>query len=209
MTVAIHQPNYLPWMGFFDKMSKCDVFVILDDVQLPLGGHRYETQARIQPRSGDPLTLSVPVQNRGSAPLIKDTLLADDGRWKKKHLRSIQQAYGDSPCYWLLESILGNGWQHLSELNTALILALAGLLKIDVPVIRSSTMTMPGHGAEKIRGILRWLRADTYISGTGAGSRRYVSEEEFSRHEIKVIWHNFQGPDLSVVHSLCNGKDRP
>jgi hypothetical protein len=199
-TAAIHQPHYLPWMGYFEKMRRADVFVIFDDAQLPLGGHHYETRAMIQTKQG-PLALNVPVRDRGSAPLIKNALLAD-GAWKRKHSRSILQAYGRSDCYAQIEQTLERSWTRLCDLNVELIRLLAGLLGIRTEIRLSSQLGVEGSGADKILGIVKNLGADSYVSGTGNGSRRYVNEQEFARHGIKLVWHEFHGPNLSAVDQL-------
>lgn len=200
MIVSIHQPNYLPWLGFFSKMAKSDVFVIFDDVQLPRGGHSYETRAVIQGGT----ELNVPVESRGEL-LIKDTRLAP-GNWRRKHMRSLELAYPKSPRLSQLDDIYKVDWELLLYFNLAFIRLLAGWLDIKTRIVLSSDLGVHAQGADKIIGIVKALGGDTYISGTGAGSRRYVHEQEFSAQGIRLLWHTYDGPNLSAIHSVFTGE---
>jgi len=81
-TVAIHQPNFLPWLGYFDKIARCDTFIALDDVQL-VRGKSYTCRAKILSQ-GNELWLTVPVLNKSDKILIKDSKVDNKQNWKKK-----------------------------------------------------------------------------------------------------------------------------
>lgn len=173
--------------------------MILDDVQLPRGGHCYETRAVIASKNG-PVELNVPVERRGQA-LIRDTRLAG-GRWREKHLKSILMNYPKARKMEQLGAIYHCDWNLLVEFNLLLISTLAKWLDIRAEIVRSSDLGVVAQGTEKIVGIVRALGGDTYISGSGTGSRRYVSEDAFRERGVKLIWHDYQGPNLSAVHSI-------
>lgn len=198
-TIAIHQPNYLPWLGYFDKMAKSDIFVIFDDVQLPMGGHSYETRTVINSNNG-PLTLNIPVENRGHH-LIKDTKLAA-GRWRDKHLKGLALSYGKSFLFWELVQVYRSNHKMLLDFNLELICLMVGWLNLAPQIVLSSSLKVSGIGTEKILGIIKSLGGDTYISGTGNGSRRYVNEETFAANNIKLVWHSYSGPNLSAIDSI-------
>lgn len=197
--VGIHQPNYLGHAGFFRKMALCDTFVIFDDAQLPRGGHYYETRAVIRGANG-PIEMNIPVEHRGGE-LIKDTRLAP-GRWKAKHFKSIALNYPKSERLTQLEEIYVREWKMLADFNVALIRLLATWLGIHSKIVLSSELGVHGSGAEKIIGIIKALGADTYISGMGTGSRRYVNEKVFSEEGITLAWHAYSGSNLSVIDSI-------
>ncbi len=203
MRVAIHQPNFLPWMGYFDKMAKADTFVIFDDVQLPMSGHCYETRARIQGSNG-PIELNIPVEHRGKT-MIKDTRLVP-GRWQNKHFKSIALNYPKAHGLDNLAEIYAQDWKFLLDFDLELIRLLAGWLGIQTQIVLSSELGVPGSGTEKILGIIKALGGDTYISGTGAGSRRYVSEEVFSSSGVNLLWQSYSGPNFSAVDSLWGSR---
>jgi len=191
-------------MGYFDKMSKADTFVVFDDVQLPMGGHSYETRCIIQGKNG-PITLNIPVEHRGRS-LIKDTRLTD-GRWRDKHFKSIMLNYPESDMLTQLADIYSRDWKMLLDFNLTLIHLAAGWLNIPTKIMLSSELGIESIGTEKILGIIEALGGDTYVSGMGMGSRRYVGNEIFAAHGIKLIWHQYSGPDLSVIDSLLNHRE--
>lgn len=196
--MAIHQPNYLPFGGFFSKLAMCDTFVIFDDVQLPQSGHFYETRAVIRGANG-PITLTVPVAHRGRA-LIKDTRLIP-GRWQSKHFKSISLNYPRSDRLAQLAEIYAQEWKMLLDLNLVLIRLLCLWFNIHSRIVLSSELGVEATGTAKILGIIKALGGDTYISGTGAGSRRYVNEQVFSEQGIKLVWHTYSGPNVSAMDS--------
>jgi hypothetical protein len=88
MTVSIHQPNFLPWLGFFNKMVESDGFVLLDDVQFP-SGHSFGNRVMIKSPLG-PLWLTVPVHKKGNLLLFNEILIGDVARWQEKLLDQFQ-----------------------------------------------------------------------------------------------------------------------
>ncbi len=217
MIVAIHQPNYLPWLGYFNKMARSDVFVLFDDVQL-VRGKSFATRNRVK-TANDVQWLTVPVKEKGELVLIKDALIAQDGKWQKKHWRAIQLAYKKAPYFDRYEAkfsqIYDASWEKLNELNVTLIKLIKDLIGIKTTFILSSEMNIEAKGAEKIISIVRELKADKYITGEGEGSKRYVAEEEFKKNNIELIYQHFEHPvyhqlwgdfvpDLSVIDLLFN-----
>ena len=218
MKVAIHQPNFLPWLGYFHKMANCDTFVIFDNVQLPTG-KSYETRNLIKTKDG-PQWLTVPVADKGKAVLIKDAKIAVDNRWQKKHFQSIKFSYQKAPFFndYIkdLEKIYSGKWTSLCDLNVALIKLMKELLGTKTRLILSSEMTQDKlSGPEKIFIILRELKADTYLSGSGSGSKRYIFPEEFKKNKINLVFQEFVHPvypqlgtefipNLSVIDLLFN-----
>ncbi len=216
MTIAMHQANYLPWIGFFDKLQKADVFVIFDDIQLPLRKN-FETTAIIKSANG-PLELVVPVKNRNGKILEKDAGLLDMG-FKKKHLKSVEIAYSKAPYYndYIrgIRDVYGKDYNKLVDFNIAFINLISEFLHIKTKLVLSSSLNIQTHGEDKIIDTVKVLGGDTYISGTGAGSRKYVRDEDFNNLGIKLIWQDFQHPvygqlygdfvpGLSIIDYLFN-----
>ena len=217
MIAAIHQPNYLPWLGYFNKMARSDVFVLLDDVQL-VRGKSFVTRNKVKTPGGDQW-LTVPVKGKSELVLIKDAVISQDGKWQQKHWRTIQLSYKKAPFFDRYEEKLGeiyqHPWQNLAELNISLIKVINNLLGINTGLIRSSEMNIENTGAEKILSILRRLGADQYISGEGKGSERYIAEDDFRENSIELIYQQFEHPvynqlwgdfisNLSVIDLLFN-----
>jgi hypothetical protein len=201
MTIGIHQPNYLPWIGYFNKMKQCDKFVIFDDVQLPLGKN-FETRTSIKTNQG-PFELVLPIRGKTFNLMIKDAEI-DGVKWRKNHLRTLELAYSKSlwfdNYYPFLKALYVIEWHNLRELNVEIIKDLAKMLKIKSEIILSSDLKANSQGEDKILDIITELGGDTYISGAGAGSRRYIKEEDFNKKDIKLIWQDFKDPIYTQLH---------
>ena len=87
MIVSIHQPNYIPWAGYFHKIANSDVFVIFDDVQFPRGKD-WIFRNKIKTESGEKW-LSVPVKNKNKFLKINEIEINNDIEWQKKHINAL------------------------------------------------------------------------------------------------------------------------
>ena len=213
MIIAIHQPNYLPWAGYFHKMLSCDLFVILDDV---LHSKRAITNKnKIKAPEGIRL-LSVPLANKEV--LIRDLNIHNDKSWYQRHWNSLMACYSRSP-YWkeykdLFAPVFKDPGTNLAELNLRLIMIFRELLEINTPLVRSSEIPgIDGKRGAKLINICRHFGADTYMSGTGA--RVYNNENEYAQNNIRLVYQSYKTPvypqlwgafipDLSVVDLLFN-----
>lgn len=217
MIISIHQPNYLPWLGYFNKMARSDIFVIFDDVQL-VRGKSFVTRNKIKTANGVQW-LTVPVKEKSELKLIKDTLIAQDGKWQKKHWKTIQLSYRKAPYFSKYEEkfsqIYEASWGKVSELNIGIIKLIKELLEIKTTLVLSSEMDIETKGAEKIMSIIKKTKADQYLTGEGSGSKRYIIEEEFYENNIELIYQQFEHPTytqlwgdfipmLSIVDLLFN-----
>lgn len=191
--VSIHQPNYIPWIGYFDKMSKSDVFVFLDSVEYSRGS--VINRNKIRNATGWNW-LTIPVNNKDTSKPICEVRFADT-KWWKKHYTSLVGAY--SKCEYFEEyfpyfSQLYNEQQYstIADLNIDIIQYLAESFSIDVKFIRSSEMNIDSslQKNELLIDILQKLNADVYISGTG--SKDYMDEAMFQENGISVIYNSFK-----------------
>jgi len=215
--VSIHQPEFMPWMGFFHKMLRSDTFIILDHVQFKK--RYFENRNRIVTPRGEVLWLGVPIMNKGRyAQSISDVEILDDGRWRKKFLERVRHAYSKAPCYDLvmpgLESIVNGGHARLMDLNLDLIRFFMSHLGIGTPLLFSSQMDVADQkGSGLILALCERLHARTYLCG--AHGKDYLAEEDFRRSGIVIEYLNYQPPSypqlcpehvshLSVLDLLCN-----
>ncbi len=192
--IGIHQINYLPWLGYFNKLSQCDKFVFFDDVQLPLGKN-YETRTSIKTPNGV-LDLTIPILNKGEKVLIKDARMADG--WKKKHLKSIIFSYQKSPYFnqyiGELEKIYSKDTNSFCEFGTEIIKLICKWLDIKTELVFSSQFPSELKGEERIIELIKKLGGTEYVSGTGSGSMRYAVPEHFKEAGIKLVWQEFIHP---------------
>ena len=205
MIVSIHQPNYLPWLGYFNKIIKSDVFVIFDDVQFPIGKKGFfGNRNQIKTNSGQ-LWLTVPVLDRSKCKNFNDIKVNYNG-WNEKHIKNIENFYRKSEYFDVyykdIENILSQEYDNFSELSTKLITYFMSVMDIDTKLVYSSEICKDVDltGMDKIFYILEQLKADTYISSDGPGSRRYIKDEDFSDKNIKLIWQNFEHPTYKQMY---------
>jgi hypothetical protein len=204
MRVAIHQPQYLPWLGYFHKMMMSDVFVFLDDVQFKK--NEFQNRNRIKTAEGASW-LTVPVIHHFPQ-LISEVEINNRRDWRKKHLRTLDMNYRKAPYFDnffpLFASGLTRDWEYLSPLNIYSIEKISKALGIKKRFIKSSELAPLENGAtDRLIDICRKLGADTYISG--AGGRSYLELGKFDEAGIKVQFQEFNHP----VYPQLYGKFEP
>ncbi len=218
MVVAVHQPNYLPWLGYFRKILACDVFVFLDHVQLPQG-RSYVQRTRILNR-GREQWLTVPVAKSGKGLQRITDVRCDEGQdWRERHVRTLEAAYGSHPHFketmaLLRDLMLAKGVK-LAEHNIPLVKETAGLLGAKCRFERSSGLEC-GELAKSdlLIDIVRKLGGDTYLHGKGG--LEYQEEGKFAAAGIELKQLGFEPfvypqegaagfvPGLSVIDCLVN-----
>ncbi len=198
-TLAVLQPGYLPWLGFFDQMHRCDVFVIYDDVQFDKNGWR--NRNRIKSPAG-PHWLTVPVHVRSLEQRILDVEIGNRQPWARKHLGTIQQFYKKAPYlehYWpALEELLSKHWERIVDLDIALINQLRLWLGLSCEVVRSSQLTLQGDRNERLLNLCSYFDAGVYLSGSAA--RNYLDVSLFESQGIEVRWQDYVHPVYSQLY---------
>jgi hypothetical protein len=175
MRVAIMQPTFLPWSGYFHLMTEVDCFVFLDDVQLQKPS--WQTRNRILFR-GEPHFLTLPT--RGSRhQLISETRLADEP-FREKHLEVLRHAYGKHPHGALVLSLLRDVYADrtlslLADLNERFIRSMARLLQISPTFVRASELMASGKRSTHLLELLERLGSRNYLSARGSAA--YIEEE--------------------------------
>ena len=144
MIVFVHQPEFIPWLGFFDKILRCDLFVIYDDAQFQHGGFHNRNRVRT-PEGWSWVTVPI---NHGHPQKISDVKIAGS-QWIDKHLNIIKNLYGKAPFfedyYPTLEDALNMRYQSLSSLNLMLIKIIAKRLGAKANITRSSDLHKRGE----------------------------------------------------------------
>jgi hypothetical protein len=201
MIVAAHQPNFIPWLGYFDKMRKADVFISVDHVQM----ERQSFQNRTRIKTGEGVRwITVPVVQDSRDERIRDKRIDNsrDGRfrWGRKMGLTLKYAYQSSPYYAVyapaLAEILEGKWERLTDLNHRLIEFCRAELKVTTPIVMSSELKVDGAKSEMVLNMCRALGARAYLSGTGA-SRDYLDAAAFERAGIELLWQDFVHPSYA------------
>lgn len=213
--ITIHQPDFLPWVGFFERWERSDFYVVLDDVQFLRRGWHHRDQIRV----GDKTKwITIPVKKKGRYDQeIKDVLIDNDSNWKIKHLNLIKSSYNKFPffeeVYSDFKELYSREYLNLADLNITILKYIAEKLKITTPMIFSSDLQIKASGTKRLIEIAETLNADIYL--TGMGSKDYLEENFFDEKNIKVEWHGFNSskylelykdfqPGLSIIDLLMS-----
>jgi hypothetical protein len=195
MIISIHQPNYIPWIGFFHKLLLSDTYVVFDDVQFPRGKD-YANRNQIKTNNGK-MWLTASVLGKGDLKPWNQIKINNNG-WKEKHLKNIESFYKKTPyfkSYFLfMKRIYETNHTLLMDFNLDLIIFFLGCLDKVPNIILSSEIKTPLTGLDKIMYILKNQQATEYISGDGEGSKRYINEQLFKDNNIKLTWQNYKHP---------------
>jgi hypothetical protein len=191
MRVAIIQPHFLPFAGYFDLLQRADLLVYYDTVQFRKRSWHCRTWLSEQ---GIACWFSAPVDCHGGSRLpLNRVLWADNQSWRTKAARRLRVRYGASKEPRVLEMILDliiSGPSHLAEWNMRSCGLLATALGISTPTLRASEL--PAFGEDKQQRLIHICRecsATRYLCGPG--SRNYVRDEVFAEYGIQVEWLDY------------------
>ena len=193
MIVAIHQPQYLPWLGYFNKMIACDIFCYLDNVQYKK--NEWQNRNRIKTAQSWQW-LTVPVQYRFPQK-INEVTINNTVNWKRKHLQALITNYNKAPFFrkhiGFFEDIYSRDWEFLSELNIHLIEHICKMLNLGKrPTILASNLHLSEEPTERLVDICQSLGGDTYLSGQDG--IKYMNPERFAESGVKVLVQDYKHP---------------
>jgi hypothetical protein len=196
--VAAHQPAFLPWLGYLDKMARADLFVVVDCVQYE--AQNFQNRNRIKRHDGAGW-LTVPV-HRGQRDRVDDKRICDERNprhtWRRRVWGALVGHYGRAPWFAryadeLHDVIAVRPWQRLIDLDLATLELARRWLGITRPMVRSSTLDLVGGKTDRIIDLCRKVNATTYLSGSG-GSAGYLDVAAMRRAGIDVVWQRFAHP---------------
>ena len=189
--MAIHQPNHLPWLGYFAKIARSDVFVFLDDAQYPKGS--YVNRVRIA-ECGEPVWLTVPVKVTLGQAISSVAIARDD--WARAHRDRLVQVYRPAQAFrsvWPeVEGWLGAApGSSLAAANIFLIECIASRLGLAARFVASSALNVPPAPADaRLAEIVRRLvPGGRYLSG--AGGAKYQSDDVFAAAGVLLVYSDF------------------
>ena len=194
MRIAIMQPTYLPWLGYFELIENCDIFVYLDDVQYVK--KTFHSRNKIKAKAGE-LLLTVPVLSKGKLDQkINKTLINNDINWRKKHFNSINNNYCKAPYFknyiGEIKEIYNQDYTHLLELDINLIALLKKLIGIKTKTIFSSQLQVDGAKDKRIVNICKKLNANILYDTLGA--KELLDESYFNENNIELVFQNYKHP---------------
>lgn len=196
--VAIHQPNFFPWLGYFDKLARADVFVLLDSVQFPKTGRgTWLNRVRLL-IGGQPRWITVPVvRTYHGVRTIDEMLIDNEAPWREKFIRTLQTSYGRAPhfdkVFPVIRPLVENPTARLAELNRTAIEALAEAVRLDTSkIVLSSELPVEGQATDLLIAIVQAVGGDAYLCGGGAAG--YQEDEKFAAAGLELIYQDFQHP---------------
>jgi len=219
---SIHQPNYIPWLGFFDKMLKSDIMILLDVVQFEK--NEYQNRQKIKLSNGQPSWLTVPVHHKYPQAIsaIEIECASNGGSWAKKHLHALRFNY-EKAGKWKgyasdLEAIYRQHSNSLVMLNRRLIDWVAHELGAETRILLASELLgrdedLNADPIQRILDLCSIVKADSYL--TGKGALDYLCKERFAEVGIELVVQQFEHPvypqlygqfvsNLSVMDLLLN-----
>ncbi len=205
MILSAHQPAYLPWLGYFDKIARSDIFVYLDAVQFEKNS--FINRNKIKTPQG-PQWLTVPVKTKGHInATLRDTLIDDEQPWRSKHLKSIEMNYRKAPhfkdCFLKLEGLFTIPESNLAELCWQQLQFWLSEFDIKTKVVRSSEVTITSKKSDLVFDLCKLFGADHYLSG--ALGKDYLEKNSFSAAGIKIEYQDYQSP----VYPQLGGEFEP
>jgi len=219
MVLTIMQPAYLPWLGFFHRISLSDQFVVLDHVAIDKNS-RTNFASRNRVRTKDGWTwLTVPLRTAGRHDdrQLNRLEIANDSNWSHKHRTTLRAAYGKTP-FWsdhepFFDSLYSKSHSHLFPLVRELMEYLLSAFGVTVPIHYSSDLALQSQKGDLILEICQKMNATTYVSGPFG--RDYLDLAAFDQAGVKVAFHDYRHPVypqayagfepfMAAIDLLCN-----
>lgn len=199
MLVAIHQPHYVPWLGYLDRMARADLFIVLDHVQFERRNYQNRTMIRLEDESR---WLTVPVvQVSQKERIVEKQVDNSEGgsrAWGPTHFKTLKYAYRKAAFFDhyapRLRQILEARWDKLIDLDLAMLDFLRESFEIRTPLRRSSEMRGEGARSELLLNLCRETGPGTTFFGGLGGSRHYLDHAAFKAAGIGVQWQEFRHP---------------
>lgn len=217
--VAIHQPNFFPWLGYFDKINRSDFFVILDDAQFPKTGAAWTNRVKLM-IGGQPRWVTAPIVRsyRGTRQ-INEMYFSDQQPWRAKMIRTIEINYGRHPFFLetmdVIEELVNNDESCVAEYNRKTVFEICLKLGIDINKIRrASEFEVVSASNNRLCDLTDAVGGNTYMDG--GGSSGYLDDQVFERRGVKLAQQNFLqtiykqldcenfSPGLSIIDMAMN-----
>lgn len=219
MLVAIHQPNFFPWLGYFDKIRRADIFVFLDAVDYPragsggMGSWTNRVQIAIQ---GEARWITCPLRRMPLGSPIAAALIDDSQPWRGKLMKTLEANYRRAPGYEaamaLIAPLLTADEDRLAAFNVAAIRSMAAHLGLTARFALQSELPHEGSATDLLISLVKAAGGDAYLAGGGAGG--YQEDEKFSAAGVDLVKQGFVPrlygdpgrflPGLSVIDYLMH-----
>ena len=218
-TVSIHQPNFFPWLGYFNKILTSDIFIFLDDVQLPKKGGTWSNRVKIASNDNEKWLTAELDRKYSGVRTIRESFFNNPSDWKLRCLGILRSCYEHHPFFSetiiFLKPLILNKENNVAKYNISNIHSLIDYLDIkNTQIFKSSAVNHDGRSNDLLCSLVNSVDGDAYLCGGGADS--YQDEAVFQKNKIKLIYQEFSHPvyfqyssnnflaGLSIIDLLMN-----
>ena len=211
MKVAIMQPYFFPYIGYFQLINAVDVFVIYDDVNYIKKGWINRNTILV---NGKGFLFNIPLQEMSQNKAINQLYIEENSNWKKSLLKTITLSYKKAPYFTevfpIIESIIELEEKNLAKFISYSLREICGFLSIKTTIMISSDIEKNNDlkGQDKIIEICKKVQGNTYINAIGGRSlydKDTFIKQDISLHFIKsntINYSQFKNefiPWLSII----------
>lgn len=195
MRIGIHQPNFLPWMGYFHKIALSDTFVFLDHVQYTKKSFTKRVKIHKPNNILSDQYITVPLKKHSDFASINSLQIATGNHWQHKISTQIYESYHKAPYYYQIEPLISIFFtqplkdNNFSTFNIEIIKYISNLLGIAPNWVVSSELKIPYSGPDVNIDILKFLNGTTYLSGMGA--KKYQDENQFKELNVDLEYSDY------------------
>jgi hypothetical protein len=204
MIVAIHQPNFFPWLGYFNKIARSEIFIFMDNAQFPKTGGTWVNRVSLLVHQ-QPVWVTVPVvRSYHGTRLIHEIETNNTLPWREKLLRTIINNYGRAPffkqVYPLLERLVNYPTNLLTLYNLNAIKMLSHEIGLNSSkFVLGSTLDVYGNATELLVKMVKSVGGTAYLCGGGAEG--YQEDHKFALAGLELVYQNFQHPVYPQIRS--------
>ena len=200
MILSIHQPQYLPWLGYFDKIDKCEIFVFLDNVQFKK--NEWQNRNRIKTAAGNQW-LTVPILHKFPQ-RIDDVKINNSVPWGRKHFNALSTNYSKAPFFDeympFFQETYFREWERLIDINIHTIMFITKAMGLsDKRFVKASDFNLQEGNTERLVDICKKMGGDVYLSGKDGA--KYLDLSLFEKENIDVIFQDYSHPCYSQLFS--------
>jgi len=199
-TIGIHQPNFIPWLGFFNKVYNCDTFILLDDVQFSKGS--FTNRCKILDNDNKESWVTLPITYSFGDKINQIKL--SNSNWKNILAKQIENFFSNKPEFeknWpeIKKEILSIEDSNLSKINFKLIVFMLKKMDIKRKIIFSSDFNLKLKSTELLIELIKEVSNESiYLSGLGA--KNYQDENLFKKSKIKIVYQNYMSPKYPQIN---------
>lgn len=189
VVVGIHQPNFMPWLGYFYKILQSDVFIFLDDVQIQKTGASYTNRVSIN-QNGFAHNITMPIKKDKNNLAIKYVKYLDE-KWKNKLIKTLQTVYAKALFFqkhkeFIFELILFQA-SNIAQYNIHFIQSIAQCLGINSIFVKSSDFHIESSSTLRLIELVKCVNGNIYLSGNGGD--KYQDKDLYMQHNIALQYN--------------------